>query len=620
MVKKLKDVVTKINVSTAEHGFIGANFYTEDDGSAYIRITIKDNDQALDFTQTNMLPRLDLFCSDGSIFTNEPIDIVLPESGVVQYKISDNVIQHAGRMDAKLFLGNDKDSVHVANFYFTITDSGMTGPIGKEVHVDSLQRLVKNVMKDNAVGLLDDSFKSKLETDLQTYVTENSNLFKGEKGEKGDTGEKGAQGDVGPQGPQGIPGEPGQDGKNGVDGLDGKPGLDGKDGIDGVNGDKGEKGDPFTFADFTPDQLDSLKGPQGKMGPQGPIGQSLTYDNLTEEQKNELKNAISSSVVNDLGIKDKSIANIKLVDQYNSVKVLDSDEDVTKLSREGLYFLSANTTYVGVPEAVNAAAFSGILRVSAYSQYHYTQEIHDLNNNGVIYSRVVKNNVNTPWKSYSDDEKVKALSNEQTNNKLMYNLNVFEKYSNEVIPDQSIAYANAIQDIRVEGVDKKTPVKIWTLSRAFGTWNYRIILGQKVNDTWSTLLDTGTSFTVTENPIGATDITFEKNGIKLTARIDYSVIPKNDRILDHSAVTNEPYFIIRPEKVGSVTTGSGGTAYNQSLNTTDSVQFASIKTDALDVSGTMPSGTLSAPPTVAKGDMWLDTTDSETHPIVRVML
>ena len=61
----------------------------------------------------------------------------------------------------------------------------MTGPIGKEVHVDSLQGLVKNVMKENAVSLMDDDFKSKLETDLQTYVTENSNLFKGEQGEQG---------------------------------------------------------------------------------------------------------------------------------------------------------------------------------------------------------------------------------------------------------------------------------------------------------------------------------------------------------------------------------------------------------------------------------------------------
>lgn len=319
-------------------------------------------------------------------------------------------------------------------------------------------------------------------------------------------------------------------------------------------------------------------------------------------------------------IADKSITNQKLSDQYNSARVLQANEDVTKLNKEGLYFLSSNTTYVGVPDAVNIAAFSGILRVSAYSKYHYTQEIHDLNNKGIIYSRVVKNNVNTPWKSYVDEEKLKVISNEQTNTKLMYNLNVFEKYSNEVIPDKNIAYANAIQDIRIEGVDKKTPVKIWTLSRAFGTWNYRIILGKKENGTWSTLLDTGTSFTVTENPIGATDIAYEKNGVKLTARVDYNVIPKNDRILDRSAVTDEPYFIIRQEKVGTVATGGGGTAYNQSLNTTDNVQFASIKTDALDVSGTMPSGTLSEPPNVNKGDMWLDTTDSTTHPIVRVML
>ena len=37
-----------------------------------------------------------------------------------------------------------------------------------------------------------------------------------------------------------------------------------------------------------------------------------------------------------------------------------------------------------------------------------------------------------------DEEKLKVISNEQTNNKLMYNLNVFEKYSNEVIPDKTL--------------------------------------------------------------------------------------------------------------------------------------------------------------------------------------
>ena len=40
-----------------------------------------------------------------------------------------------------------------------------------------------------------------------------------------------------------------------------------------------------------------------------------------------------------------------------------------------------------------------------------------------------------------------------------------------------------------------------------------------------------------------------KNGIKLTARVDYNLIPKNDRLLDHSTVTDDPYFIIRQEKL-----------------------------------------------------------------------
>lgn len=321
MLRKMTDVSTNINVSTAENGFIGANFYTEDDGSAYIRITIKDNNQVLDFNKTDMLPRLDLFCSDGSIFTNEPLDILIPDKGVIQYKVSDNVIAHPGRMDAKLFLANENDSIHVANFYFTITDSGMTGPIGKEIHVGSLQSLVRNVMKENAIGLLDDNFKSKLETDLQTYVTENPDLFKGEKGEQGIQGVQGPQGKNGEQGPQGIQGVPGKDGKDGINGIDGKNGLDGIDGVDGLNGEKGEKGDPFTYNDFTPSQLETLKGPKGDkgekgevgdVGPQGPRGAEgvIKFDNLTETQKADLRSGVNYDLaknISDLEIKMKAI-------------------------------------------------------------------------------------------------------------------------------------------------------------------------------------------------------------------------------------------------------------------------------------------------------------------------
>ncbi|MCH4435436.1 BppU family phage baseplate upper protein [Staphylococcus haemolyticus] len=311
MLQKLTDVSTNINVSTAENGFIGANFYTEDDGSAYIRITIKDNNQVLDFNKTDMLPRLDLFCSDGSIFTNEPLDIVIPDKGVVQYKVSDNVIAHPGRMDAKLFLANKNDSIHVANFYFTITDSGMTGPIGKEVHVESLKKLVQEVMRQNSLGLLDDEFLSKVQTDLKSYVQDNDELFKGNKGDKGDKGEQGPKGDKGDVGPQGIQGPAGKDGINGVDGIDGKPGIDGKDGVDGLNGEKGEKGDPFTYDDFTPSQLETLKGPKGDegekgevgdVGPQGPRGADgvIKFDNLTETQKADLRSGLNYDLVKNI--------------------------------------------------------------------------------------------------------------------------------------------------------------------------------------------------------------------------------------------------------------------------------------------------------------------------------
>lgn len=275
----------------------------------------------------------------------------------------------------------------------------------------------------------------------------------------------------------------------------------------------------------------------------------------------------------------------------------------------------------------NGYGYSGFLVVKPFSQYHYIQELYDLNNTGIVYNRTVKNNADTDWKSNSDDVKVSQIANDQVNNKLQYNLNVFEKYNSDSMPETNVKYANAIQNIRIEGVDPKTPVKIWTLSRAFSTWNYRIIIGQKVNGKWTTLLDTGSNFTVVENTNGATDVLYEKGGVKLSARIDYRVIPKNDRYIDQRTIDDEPYLIIRPEKVGSVsnTNFSGGEAYDQKLNTTNDVEFntvnaKSVNTKALYIDSTFPNGTLTAPPTnIKSGDLWLDVTDSTKHPILRVM-
>ena len=106
-----------------EKGGVYTNFYTEDKGSASIRIRLSSNEYYLDLTKTDLKPVLFLFHEDGSIFEIKDFINVMPDKGLIQYNLSDNVIAHAGKVKAKLFLKNTKQSVHVANFTFDIKDS-----------------------------------------------------------------------------------------------------------------------------------------------------------------------------------------------------------------------------------------------------------------------------------------------------------------------------------------------------------------------------------------------------------------------------------------------------------------------------------------------------------------
>ena len=68
------------------------------------------------------------------------------------------------------------------------------------------------------------------------------------------------------------------------------------------------------------------------------------------------------------------------------------------------------------------------------------------------------------------------------------------------------------------------------------------------------------------------------------------------------------------------TSNNGGQAYDQTLNTTDSVKFESVLANDVEVEGTLKSGTISNPPAgLVSGEFWLDVTDSTTHPILRRM-
>ncbi|GAB0214910.1 BppU family phage baseplate upper protein [Staphylococcus pseudintermedius] len=260
MIFKSKDIQANITEKGVDIGNIGATFYTKDVGTASIRIKIKWRDEPLDITSTNYKPKLDLFCEDGSIFVNEPVNVVI--NGLIDYKVSDKVIKHAGNVTGKLFLESESESIHALTFDFHINDSGIDSVIAKEIDVNLVDDAIKRILKDSAVDLLNTEFKEKLNSDVHAYIERNEERFKGpkgdagEKGQRGLTGPKGDNGETGPTGPPGPQGKTGPSGQQGEIGPQGQPGEKGQQ---GERGSKGEKGDPFRYEDFTEEQLRSLK-------------------------------------------------------------------------------------------------------------------------------------------------------------------------------------------------------------------------------------------------------------------------------------------------------------------------------------------------------------------------
>ena len=262
---KTGTVNTIINENGVDLGSINVNLYTMDNKTSVIDIHIKkkniinENQEyiSVNFNQTKFEPVLHVFAQDGSIFTNEPLEIVKAEEGFVRYIIPEYITKHVGQMQCKLFLENpeNNDSTHVANFYFTVNDSGITKSVGKEIRVELLDDIVEKVMKDNV------------------------DIF---KGPKGDTGEQGPAGQDGKDGKNGINGI---DGINGDPGPQGPPGKDGRDGEIGPVGPKGPKGDT---------------GDKGEQGKQGPPGKTPTLPDFTNWQKYKFSSDNGESVSVDL--------------------------------------------------------------------------------------------------------------------------------------------------------------------------------------------------------------------------------------------------------------------------------------------------------------------------------
>lgn len=302
-------VTARIDERGIDLGNINVNLYTMDNSTAALDIHIKKRNIfseekefiPVNLNQTTFKPVLHLITEDNSIFTNEELEVVKAEEGYVRYNVSDYVTKHVGRVQAKLFLidssNSTNNSSHVADFYFKVNDSGLTKTIGKEIHVDILDDIVERILLK----------------DIER--------FRGPKGDKGDTGEQGPKGDKGadgingemgpqgPTGPMGIKGDTGDKGDIGERGPQGIPGPQGEQGPIGPEGPKGDIGEKGNIGE---------RGPQGDIGPQGPKGdigdrgQNLKYNDLTDQEKEELKSVISSQAISDFTLGNNSIGTNKI--------------------------------------------------------------------------------------------------------------------------------------------------------------------------------------------------------------------------------------------------------------------------------------------------------------------
>ena len=182
---KTKEIETNINERGVNLGNVDVTLYTMDKGSAAFKIYLKrevnyGNEKvynSVNLYTTDMTPRIDIVASDGSTFANEPVDIVVPESGVIQYIVSDYVIRHAGKMDVYIYLENDKESVQVANFYFYVEEDGVARRLGKEITGGRLEDVVKQVMSGQLMELLSQDYREQLEKEIKSFLQDHNKDF-----------------------------------------------------------------------------------------------------------------------------------------------------------------------------------------------------------------------------------------------------------------------------------------------------------------------------------------------------------------------------------------------------------------------------------------------------------
>lgn len=155
---KNKDIYTNINERGVNLGNVDVTLYSRDKLTAALRIFLNkevkyQNEtiiEPVNLTQTNMIPMIDLYAADGSIFKGEKLRIISAETGLVEYDFPRNIVDHVGKMNASVYLESEEESVEVARFYFYIDDDGLSKRIGREINPQLFEDLLEGYLKNNS--------------------------------------------------------------------------------------------------------------------------------------------------------------------------------------------------------------------------------------------------------------------------------------------------------------------------------------------------------------------------------------------------------------------------------------------------------------------------------------
>lgn len=155
---KNKDIHTNINERGVNLGNVDVTLYSRDKLTAALRIFLNKEVkyqketiiEPVNLTQTNMIPMIDLYAADGSIFKGEKLRIISAETGLVEYDFPRNIVDHVGKMNASVYLESEEESVEVARFYFYIDDDGLSKRIGREINPQLFKDLLEGYLKNNS--------------------------------------------------------------------------------------------------------------------------------------------------------------------------------------------------------------------------------------------------------------------------------------------------------------------------------------------------------------------------------------------------------------------------------------------------------------------------------------